>query len=72
MTTNLTGIVRPLPVSRFSGTISVPHLAARPATVHDLMLSEFTAGELAAGVGFRPHDAAARNSTAAITTSRAT
>jgi hypothetical protein len=50
----------------------VPHRAIRPSTVHGLTVSRFTGGELAAGVGFPPHDTAARHSEAAITTSRTT
>src|SRR6516225_2637642 len=53
MTTNRTPMVRPFPVSRFSGTVSVPQRAAIPATVHDLAVSEPGDGEL-------PHEAAAR------------
>ena len=69
MTTNRTGIVRPLPVSRSSGTISVPHRADRPSTVHALTVSELTGGALAAGAGFPAHDTVARHSETAVTTS---
>jgi hypothetical protein len=39
MTTNRTPMVRPFPVSRFSGTVSLPQRAAIPATVHELTVT---------------------------------